>query len=119
MIQLFGIKNCNTVQKAIAWLDQNNVNFTFIDVKKNLTDEHLRSWFKSLPENITPGMFVNQKGLTWRKLDEDEKSNINSKEGIISLIINKPSVMKRPVVTKNNQVMTLGFNEENFKKEIV
>ena len=117
MIELFGIKNCNTVKKALDWLVLNKIDFNFIDVKKDLTSEHLNQWFQNLPSDLNPLMFVNQRGITWRNLADSDKQLINTTKGIIELILQKPSVMKRPVVVNNKNVVLLGYDEEKYQKE--
>jgi arsenate reductase len=117
LYQLFGIKNCNTVSKAIKWLEEKNIEFDFVDVKKNLSSNQINSWFKNLPKPLESIMFVNQRGITWRSFSEEEKLLINSESGIIEIILKKPSVMKRPVLTENGLVKLLGFDEALYKKE--
>ena len=117
MIELFGIKNCNTVKKALDWLVLNNIDINFIDVKKDLTSEHLNQWFQNLPSDLNPLMFVNQRVVTWRNLADSDKQLINSTKGIIELILQKPSVMKRPVLVNNKNVVLLGYDEEKYQKE--
>ena len=117
MYQLFGIKNCNTVSKAIKWLEEKNIEFDFVDVKKNLSSNQINSWFKNLPKPLESIMFVNQRGITWRNLADSDKQLINSTKGIIELILQKPSVMKRPVLVNNKNVVLLGYDEEKYQKE--
>lgn len=117
MIELFGIKNCNTVKKALDWLVLNKIDFNFIDVKKDLTSEHLNQWFQNLPSDLNPLMFVNQRGITWKNLADSDKQLINTNKGIIELILQKPSVMKRPVLVNNKNVVLLGYDEEKYQKE--
>ena len=116
MIELFGIKNCNTVKKALDWLVLNKIDFNFIDVKKDLSFELLNQWFQNLPSGLNPLMFVNQRGITWRNLADSDKQLINSNKGIIKLILQKPSVMKRPVLIINKNVVLLGYDEEKLQK---
>ena len=94
MVKLFGIKNCSTVKKAFNWHDENLIKYSFVDVKKNISKEDLSCWFNNLPEGLIPLSFVNQKGLTWRKLSPDLKEYIKSKDGIINLILHYRRVLK-------------------------
>ena len=118
MIELFGIKNCNTVKKALDWLVLNKIDFNFIDVKKDLTSEHLNQWFQNLPHDLNPLMFINQRGITWRNLADSDKQLINTTKGIIELILQKPSVMKRPVLVNNKNVVLLGYDEEKYQNNL-
>jgi arsenate reductase len=53
MYQVYGIKNCNTVKKGLDWLDHNQIEYEFLDVKKNVLDKNLlNTWMKNLPANL-------------------------------------------------------------------
>ena len=53
MYQVYGIKNCNTVKKGLDWLNHNQIEYEFLDVKKNVLDKNLlNSWMKNLPANL-------------------------------------------------------------------
>ena len=110
---VYGIKNCNTVKSALDWLKNNNVDFEFHDYKsKGITDEKLKSWSKQVGwEGL-----VNKRGTTWRQLDENLKSKVVNESSAISLMKDKTSVIKRPLIEVNGKVITLGFDEETYKK---
>jgi len=115
MYMMYGIKNCNTVKNSIDWLAERHIPFEFMDVKKNILDlDVLSSWVENMPSPYTWESLVNRSGMTWRKLDENEKKNALSQLGALNLILKKPSVMKRPVIVKANKIITIGFNEKIF-----
>ncbi|WP_447639839.1 MULTISPECIES: ArsC family reductase [Chitinophagaceae] len=113
MYTLYGIKNCNTVKKAVDWLQQHKVEFQFHDYKKDgISKEKLTSWTKQVSwENL-----VNKKGTTWRALPKEEKENVKNVSSAIALMQEKTSVIKRPLIEKDGHVVTLGFDESEFKK---
>lgn len=115
MIIVYGIKNCNTVKKALNFLQENDIVYTFHDYKKSSISR------KKLEEWCTQTGFeklLNRKGTTWRKLDETQQSAIANEAKAIELMIEKTSVIKRPLVEKNGKVIALGFDEEEYKKAL-
>ena len=117
MLNVYGIKNCNTVKKSLDWLANNNIEFQFHDVKKNTLDVSLiSSWAKKLPEPYTWENIVNKSGITWRQLEDNDKNIATDLTGAIGLILKKPSLMKRPIITRNDKVITIGFDEKLFEE---
>lgn len=109
-ITIFGIKNCDTMQKAFRWLDGKKVPYTFHDFKKgNLTEADIQVWLKDLDiEEI-----INKKGTTWKKCSEEEQKTISDPEKGISLILKNPSIVKRPLVQFGKKHI-VGFNPEQW-----
>lgn len=113
MYTLYGIKNCNTVKKAVDWLDSHKIAFEFHDYKKaGISKEKLTAWTKQVDWE----KLVNKKGTTWRALSDDEKENVKDANAAIALMQEKTSVIKRPLIEKNGKVVTLGFDEVEFEK---
>lgn len=109
--KVFGIPNCNTVKKARDWLENRGINYDFQDFKKiKLTQALLDDWLSK----ISVDQLINRKGTTWRGLSDAQKESANTKAGAITLMIDKPSVIKRPVTVLNNQI-TLGFTPEIYE----
>lgn len=82
MLRLYGIKNCNTVKKSIDWLNGQKINFEFMDVKKGILDEKtLSEWIENLPNGYSWESLVNKSGITWRKLDDEQKNSGHSNWG--------------------------------------
>lgn len=110
---VYGIKNCNTVKSAIDWLNKNKVEFEFHDYKKaGITESKLSEWCKQVGwESL-----VNKRGTTWRQLDEADQKKVVNEKSAIALMLEKNSVIKRPLIEKNGKVMALGFDEEAYKK---
>ena len=115
-MKIYGIKNCNTVKKALVWLDDNGIDYTFVDFKKEPANEKLIAhWLQSKSWKE----LVNTKGTTYRMLSDEEKKKITNESSAIHLMVEKNSVIKRPVLELNNTIV-LGFDEavyrELFKK---
>ena len=113
MLKLYGIPNCDIVKKAISWLNTNKIPFEFHDYKsKGITPEKLKDWSKQVGwESL-----VNKKGTTWRQLDDATRNQVTSEAAAIALMQEKTSIIKRPLLERNGKVITLGFDEDNYKK---
>lgn len=112
---LYGIKNCNTVKAAVDWLNKNHVAFDFHDYKKvGITEEKLRDWCKQ----VGWGKLLNTRGTTWRQLDEKTQQKITSEKAAIALMMEKTSIIKRPLIEKNDRVVLLGFDEVQYKEAL-
>ena len=119
MLQVYGIKNCNTVKKGLNWLNDNKIAFEFFDVKKvDLTSNLINDWIKNISSPYTSENLINKTGMTWRKLSEDEKKLPLTKENIISLIKKYPTAIKRPLITNEGDVLAIGFDENIYEEKI-
>ena len=112
-MQLFGIPNCNTVKKARDWLTNNDVAYEFHDFKKNgVSQALLESWLMQLPWE----KLVNRASMTWRNLSDAEKTAVKDASSALNLMLEKPSVIKRPVLVKDERIVCLGFTEATYKE---
>ncbi|MDQ6814185.1 MAG: ArsC family reductase [Bacteroidota bacterium] len=111
---VYGIPNCNTVKKAIDWLKANERKFEFHDYKKQgIAKEKLKEWTSEVGwENL-----VNKKGTTWRMLAVEQQQNITNEKNTIKLMIEKPSVIKRPVIETEGKLI-VGFDEEEYNNRL-
>ena len=109
MITIYGIKNCGTMKKAMAWLDSHSIEYHFHDYRKEGLDEALlQHWVNAL--GWEP--LVNRRGTTWRKLPESEREDIDETKAMRLMLAN-PSLIKRPVLSANNQ-LHVGFSESDY-----
>ena len=107
---IYGIKNCETMKKAFAWLDEHGVAYTFHDYKKAGVDAaKLREWIEAAGWKA----LLNTKGTTWRKLTPEEQA-IDDETGAIALMQAKPSVIRRPVVETPDGELLVGFDPARF-----
>jgi arsenate reductase len=110
---VYGIPNCNTVKRAQDWLKQNKVDYTFHDFKKaGITESKLKEWTKRVGWQA----LVNKKGTTWRQLDAKVQESIVDETSAIALMLEKSSVIKRPVVETAKNIV-LGFDEVVYQQE--
>lgn len=113
MLKLYGIPNCNTVKKARNWLEANGTPYTFHDFRKDGVDNAmLQDWL----EQVGWEKLVNRAGMTWRALPENDKAAVKDNTTAIALMLEKPSVIKRPVLVKDGRIVQLGFSEAAYQK---
>ncbi len=109
MITVYGIKNCDTVKKARRWLNANDVDFQFHDVRTDGLDQTtIELWLNS----VTWETLLNKRGTTWRKLDDPRKEQLDQAIAI-ELMLANPTLIKRPVLTNNNECL-VGFKEAEY-----
>ena len=107
---LYGIPNCDTVKKARTWLADNGHEFNFHDFKKQgLSRELVNGWLEQLDWET----LVNRKGMTWRKLSDERKAQIVDKASAAELMLENPSVIKRPVLQGVGRV-SVGFSADAY-----
>lgn len=110
MYTVYGIKNCDTVKKALKFLDDNNVAYEFVDFKKMPPTKDLISRWKTFMGDWP----VNKKGPTYRKIKDDFEAATEAKR--IALLIESSSAIKRPLVEKKGKPVVAGFDLDVFKK---
>lgn len=111
MYTVYGIKNCNTVKKALDFLDRHEIPYEFHDYKKQgITKAKLSEWAAQL--GWEP--LINKKGMTWRGLDEDVKTGVTNKKAAIALAQEKTSMIKRPLIERGGKVIALGFDQSLY-----
>ena len=109
---LFGIPNCNTVKKATEWLKANNISYTFHDYKKvGIDAPTLKNWSSQVGWEI----LVNKKGTTWRGLEDATQAATTNQKKAIEVMVQNPSVIKRPVIETDGKILAIGFDEEKYK----
>ena len=112
MIKVYGIPNCNSVKKALDWLAKNKIKYEFHDYKRLGIDEAvLLKWINIVGWEI----LVNRKGTTWKQLDITTQSKITNAKTAIGLMIDKNSVIKRPVIDTGSNIL-VGFDEPVYEK---
>jgi len=113
MLRVYGISNCDTVKKAKAFLDNEKIDYEFIDFKKNPPNKKSLSIWASFAGELP----VNKKGTTYKKVKDEYESKNESEK--IELILSNSSMIKRPIFERDNKVICLGFNEEELRKNIL
>ena len=106
MHTIYGIKNCDTMKKAFAWLDQQGVAYSFHDYKKSGIDAaRLHAW----SEAVGWKTLVNTRGTTWRKLPP-ERQAIDTPDAAVQLMQEFPSLIRRPVLETTRGQLLVGFD---------
>ena len=111
---IYGIKNCETMNKARAWLDKYGVDYTFHDYKVAGVDrELLEKWSKKVGWET----LLNRAGTTFRKLPDKDKSDLAAKKAL-ALMLAQPSMIKRPVLDLGGGKLLVGFQPEVYDKAL-
>ncbi len=111
-MKLYGIPNCNTVKKARTWLDDHGITYEFHDFKKQGLDQStVSTWLSQKPWD----KLVNRAGMTWRNLSDAEKTAVTDEKSACDLMLQKTSVIKRPILVKDDSIIALGFDEATYQ----
>lgn len=106
MLTVYGISNCDTVKKALTWLRENEIEHQFHDYKKQgISQQKLETWLAQTDWQT----LINRAGTTWRQLTEEQKAAVQDNESALALMLQKPSVVKRPVIEKENEIIKIGW----------
>jgi arsenate reductase (glutaredoxin) len=112
-ITLYGIKNCDTMKKARAWLDGHGVAYSFHDYKiEGIAKDKLKKWCDDVGWEI----LLNRGGTTFRKLPDSDREGLNERKAI-ALMLAQPSMIKRPVLERGGKLL-VGFKPEVYAKEV-
>jgi arsenate reductase (glutaredoxin) len=113
-ITIYGIKNCDTMKKARAWLDRHGVDYTFHDYKSaGVEREQLERWSKKVGWET----LLNRAGTTFRKLPDKDKNGLSEKKAL-ALMLAQPSMIKRPVLDLGGGKLIVGFTPEHYSKVV-
>jgi Spx/MgsR family transcriptional regulator len=111
-LKLFGIPNCNTVKKARTWLDEHTIGYEFHDFKKQgVTEDMLSNWLKQVGWQ----KLLKKTGPTWGQLPDAVKASITNDQAALALMLEKPNVIKRPVLVLKEKVLATGFAGQSDK----
>ncbi len=110
---LYGIKNCDTVKKARAWLEANGVSYAFQDYKVEGIDRaRLEGWSRDVGWEA----LLNRAGTTFRKLPDADKADVDERKAL-ALMLNQPSMIKRPVLELDGRLI-VGFKPEQYEEAV-
>ena len=106
---IYGIKNCDTMKKARAWLESHGIEHEFHDYKSEGIDAvKLASWLKVASWET----LLNRAGTTFRKLPDAAKENLDERKAV-KLMLEQPSMIKRPVLERGRSLL-VGFSPEKY-----
>ncbi len=110
-ITIYGIRNCDTMKKARAWLDGHGVKYSFHDYKVAGIDRiHLEKWIKKAGWETV----LNRAGTTFRKLPDADKAGLDA-EKAVALMLAHPSAIRRPVLEFGGGKILVGFQPEIYE----
>jgi arsenate reductase len=113
-MKVYGITNCDTVKKARDWFKANHVDYEFHDFKKiGISETKLEEW----DAKVGYEKFLNKQGLTWKQLDPQIKESIKTNKDALKLLLQKTSMIKRPVIEKDG-FLFFGFDEEVYSQNL-
>jgi arsenate reductase (glutaredoxin) len=109
-VMIYGIKNCDTMKKARAWLDEHGVAYAFHDYKAaGIERDVLEGWVKEVGWETV----LNRSGTTFRALPDEQKDGLNGKKAV-ALMLAQPSMIKRPVLIAGRK-MLVGFKPDQYQ----
>jgi Spx/MgsR family transcriptional regulator len=110
-ITIYGIKNCDTMKKARAWLDKHGIDYSIHDYKTaGIERERLERWEKKIGWKT----LLNPAGTTFRKLSDKDKNGLDARKAV-ALMLAQPSVIKRPVLDLGGGKLLVGFAPEQYE----
>ncbi|CAL77495.1 conserved hypothetical protein [Bradyrhizobium sp. ORS 278] len=112
-ITIYGIKTCDTMKKARAWLDEHGIAYDFHDYKTAGIDKaKLKAWSDELGWEV----LLNRAGTTFKKLPDADKEGLTESRAI-ALMVAQPSMIKRPVLDLGGK-RVVGFKPDTYAKEV-
>jgi Spx/MgsR family transcriptional regulator len=111
MTTIYGIKSCDTMRKAQAWLDEHGVPYAFHDYKKSGIDlARLERWSRIVGWKT----LLNRAGTTFRRLPAADTARLDESRAL-RLLVEHPSMIKRPVLERDGRVV-VGFEPEIYAR---
>ena len=109
MITIYGIRNCDSMKKAMRWLDERGVEYRFHDYRKDGLDvARLEAWEKELGWEV----LLNRRGQLWRKLPQSQRDSID-RGSALKLMQDNPGIIKRPLLDLGKR-RVIGFSPETY-----
>ncbi len=111
LITLYGIKNCDTVKKARAWLEERGIDYSFHDFREDGIDEsRVREWLAELGWQE----LVNRRSTSWRSLDAGTRETMDADRAARE-ILRQPTLIKRPLLDTGKQRF-VGFSADDYER---
>jgi arsenate reductase len=106
-ITVYGIENCDQVRKARAWLRAQGLDAKFHDFRRDgLSEAMLERWLSHIPWDS----LLNRRGLTWRKMEQQDRAAITDKLSAMQAMLAEPTLIKRPVI-ESGDCLIVGFSD--------
>lgn len=110
MTTVYGIKNCDTVKKALKWLEASGLQPVLHDYR---TDGLELAWLEQMEAKFGWENLINKRSTTWRNLDQAVKNDLNRAKAL-AVLAEQPTLIKRPIVIAG-EIALLGFNESDYQ----
>ncbi len=114
MLTIYGIKNCDTMKKAMNWLTEHNIEFTFHDYRKDGIDS---AWLSELVQKVDIDVLINKRGTTFRQLSDVQKQALNTTTAI-PLLLEQPAMIKRPLLIQD-ELIEFGFKADRYHQLLI
>jgi arsenate reductase (glutaredoxin) len=112
MLTVYGISNCDTVRKALKWLDKKGLSYSFFDYKvQGPSNAQLETWMQQ--KDWTE--ILNTRSTSWRELPQDLKDSVVDAASAIQVIPENFSMIKRPLVEQDGKIILLGFDQAQWE----
>lgn len=110
---VYGIRNCDSCRNALKWLEAQKVPFSFHDFRLDGLDKSLLEGWLESPQ---ASRLLNKRSTSWRKLSDEQK--LVAENQPLSLLLEHPTLIKRPVITDGDCILDVGFSPTNMKHYI-
>jgi arsenate reductase len=111
--RIYGVRNCDTMKKALAWLAEHGVEHHFVDYRQTGVDlEQLADWNRRAGWQL----LLNTRGTTWRRLAEADRAEINEIRAL-TLMATHPTLIRRPVIDTGDSLL-IGFDPQRYAAEL-
>ena len=108
---IYGIKNCDIIKKALKWLDNNNIPYSFHDYRKDGLDVTLLGELMAVS---SPQLMLNKRSTSFRSLTEQQKNNLDD-QSLTALFLETPTLIKRPLLVSDSKTL-LGFKADQYQQ---
>ena len=106
MLKVYGLKNCDTCRKALNWLQLENIEHQFLDIRKDgFSEAELNRWLSVLGHE----QLINRRGTSWRKIDPSIQESLSE---LNAASLSEPALMKRPIFDDGKKLLLCGFKNE-------
>jgi arsenate reductase len=112
-VTLYGIRNCDTMKKARAWLEARGVAYAFHDYKvAGIERGRIEGWARAVGWET----LLNRAGTTFRKLPEAEREGLTERTAL-ALMLAQPSMIRRPVLDVGGRLL-VGFRPAQYAEAL-
>jgi Spx/MgsR family transcriptional regulator len=113
MISVYGIPNCDIVKKTKDWFDEHHITYHFHNYKtEGIAESILERWCSQKDWQL----ILNKRSTTWKELTPKEQDTITNKKADIKLMTTANSIIKRPIIEQDENLIAIGFDENTYKK---